>query len=83
MPCWESRGYRSPTCACALVFQAGRDIYLINHCAGAHFNGFLLAGDGIMDVYEIGDTRYQVNNSLLYLKPLKCNKYKSCVSHSQ
>ena len=83
MPCSESRGYWIPTCACALVFQAGRDIYLINHCEGAHFNGFLLAGDDIMNVYEIGDTRYQVSNSHLYLKLLKCNKYKCCFSHSQ
>ena len=51
---------------CAVVFQAGLDIYLIDHCEGAHFNGFLLAGDGVLDVYENGDTRYKVNN----LQPL-------------
>ena len=61
MPCWESRGsWTSPTCACALVFQAGLDIYLIDRCDGARFSGFLLAEDGVLDVYEKIDNRYQV-----------------------
>ena len=58
MPCWERT---TPTCACALIFQAGRDIYLIDRCKGARFSGFLLADDGVLDVYEKIDNRYQVS----------------------
>ena len=62
-----------PTCACALVFQAGRDIYLIDRCEGARFNGFLLQDDDILDVYETSDTRYQVMHSLYSSTKVKHN----------
>ena len=67
MSCWESwGGWPSPTCACALIFQAGLDVYLIDHCNGAHFNGFLLAGDDVLEVYQRGDTRYKVMHLYLF-----------------
>ena len=69
MSCWEPGGsWPAPTCACALIFQAGRDIFLIDRCEGARFNGFLLHDDDILDVYERSDTRYQVINVYIFVK---------------
>ena len=69
MPCWQRWRYWSPTCTCALVFQAGLDVYLLDRCNGARFSGFLLAEDGILDVYEEIDNRYKVIIKIMFRRP--------------
>ncbi|XP_053403088.1 uncharacterized protein LOC123543596 [Mercenaria mercenaria] len=50
---------RWATCSCAVTVRAGGDVFSINHCYG-HLTSYLSAKDGILKVYKLWSTWYQI-----------------------
>ncbi|XP_053404098.1 sushi, von Willebrand factor type A, EGF and pentraxin domain-containing protein 1-like [Mercenaria mercenaria] len=50
---------RWATCSCAVTVRAGGDVFSINHCYG-HLTSYLSAKDGILKVYKLWSTYYQI-----------------------
>ncbi|XP_053403087.1 uncharacterized protein LOC128558234 [Mercenaria mercenaria] len=50
---------RWATCSCAVTVRAGGDVFSINHCYG-HLTSYLSSKDGILKVYKLWSTYYQI-----------------------
>jgi len=57
----ESCNWGWASCACGVTVRAGRDVFVLSHCADDHIIEFLRYDDGVLEARQVSTNRYTVN----------------------